>query len=59
MVTAILIVLAVLVLVGFVGLCYQMATCPLSWLFHTCNGSLGLLAELFAAIITAIADANN
>ena len=54
MVTALLILAAVLVLVLFVGVCHQMFNSPAMWVYHTCTGTPGFLIELFGAILSAI-----
>jgi hypothetical protein len=54
MVTALLIVLAVLVVLAIVGVVFQMSNSPLMCVFHLCSGTVGFLAELLGALLTEI-----
>ena len=56
MVTLLLIVVAVLVALGLVGVLWQVATSPLMWCCHLCCGSVGFLLNLLASVLAAIAD---
>lgn len=58
MITALLIVLAILILTGMVGLVVGMANgCPFAWL-QVAFGGMGTMCELLGAVITAIVEQN-
>jgi hypothetical protein len=54
MVTALLILAAVLVLMAFVGVLIQSVQSPFMWCYYTMTGAAGTLAELFGKLVVAI-----